>query len=519
MMMSMQQQQQQQQRMSNTPNMMGISNSQTIQSPLVYMQPQQLQQQQNNNGMMMVVTPQRKQLEQQQQLQQYDGMMMVVTPQRKQELQQQQGEDAMMMVVTPQRKQEFQQQQGEDAMMMVVTPQRKQELQQQQGEDAMMMVVTPQRKQELQQQLGEDAMMMAITPQRKQELQQQQGEDAMMMVVTPQRKQLGDESYSQGIQQDQQQYMATASIAQINPEQYMATASGGKRIPVVGPLGSSNGVNSMVQDPQQQQQVVQQGYAAPQNMATELSNSNNNMDGTTTSNGVVSQQELQQQEPNLQGNVQGGQMDAFAMQQQAQLKLSNVVEMPPAQLQQLSPAKQAVYYYDPKDTTVSQDGDILQLPKYVYDMNGKAVPLSELRQAPIYVQPPMMGSSINNNVGGNTNDISAGFNDAASVASNGEMQAAAPVRETVQIPQWGKSSSQDQTIIVATVAVMALLVGALSARRLRSKSFLASCIENETLEDDMAYDSAYTTAAGGVGADSSYNTFGGWKGDLEKFDV
>ena len=33
---------------------------------------------------------------------------------------------------------------------------------------------------------------------------------------------------------------------------------------------------------------------------------------------------------------------------------------------------------------------------------------------------------------------------------------------------------------------MALLVGALSARRLRSRHFLASCIENESLEDELA---------------------------------
>jgi hypothetical protein len=40
------------------------------------------------------------------------------------------------------------------------------------------------------------------------------------------------------------------------------------------------------------------------------------------------------------------------------------------------------------------------------------------------------------------------------------------------------------------------------------------------LEDEVAYDDAYTTtASGAMGADSSYNTFGGWKGDLEKFDV
>ena len=81
--------------------------------------------------------------------------------------------------------------------------------------------------------------------------------------------------------------------------------------------------------------------------------------------------------------------------------------------------------------------------------------------------------------------------------------------------EWGESTSQDQSVIICTVAVMALLVGAFSARRLRSRAFLSSCIENESLEDDVAYDTAYTTTAG----EHSYHTFGGWKGDLEKFDV
>ena len=78
---------------------------------------------------------------------------------------------------------------------------------------------------------------------------------------------------------------------------------------------------------------------------------------------------------------------------------------------------------------------------------------------------------------------------------------------------------------------MALLVGALSARRLRSRQFLSFCIENESLEDELAYDAAYTTQST-VGASSfyagaGYDTFGGgryggdlrWRGDLEKFDV
>ena len=83
---------------------------------------------------------------------------------------------------------------------------------------------------------------------------------------------------------------------------------------------------------------------------------------------------------------------------------------------------------------------------------------------------------------------------------------------------------------------MALLVGALSARRLRSRQLLNFCIENETLEDDLAYDAAYTTRST-IGTATSfyggYDTFSNagtdyhsrfnsdlrWRGDLEKFDV
>ena len=98
-----------------------------------------------------------------------------------------------------------------------------------------------------------------------------------------------------------------------------------------------------------------------------------------------------------------------------------------------------------------------------------------------------------------------------------------PILQTTQ--------GQDQVIILSTVATMALLVGALSARRMRSRQFLSFCIENESLEDELAYDAAFTTQST-VGASSfyaggGYDTFasgkyGGdlrWRGDLEKFDV
>ena len=166
---------------------------------------------------------------------------------------------------------------------------------------------------------------------------------------------------------------------------------------------------------------------------------------------------------------------------------------------------------------MTQTGDIVQMPALVYDGNGKAIPLDEIRHvAPVYVQAPARGATMNDATNSDPANVDGTL---AAPSARGATLVSDPTKEaTMKMPEsWGTSSSQDQTIIVATVAVMALLVGALSARRLRSKSFLSACIENESLEDDVAYDDAYTTTA--MGADSSYNTFGGWKGDLEKFDV
>ena len=67
---------------------------------------------------------------------------------------------------------------------------------------------------------------------------------------------------------------------------------------------------------------------------------------------------------------------------------------------------------------------------------------------------------------------------------------------------------------------MALLVGAVSARRFRRQSILSACIENEALDSHNSSDAYYGTAPYNNGAlSSSYKTFEGWKGDLEKFDV
>ena len=172
----------------------------------------------------------------------------------------------------------------------------------------------------------------------------------------------------------------------------------------------------------------------------------------------------------------------------------------------------------------------MQVPSVVYDEHGQEVSLSALTstgdqvhlEAPSslqMVEDPRYGST-GSSGSGNSHQrhlmTSSSSSNTATTNSTGFIPP--PPRElTFKTPEtWGQSTSQDQSIIVATVAVMALLVGALSARRLRSRSFLSSCIENESLEHEVAFDNA-TTFTGAAG-DTAYNTFG-WKGDLEKFDV
>lgn len=182
-------------------------------------------------------------------------------------------------------------------------------------------------------------------------------------------------------------------------------------------------------------------------------------------NNVINQRPSQPQQP-------------MAIQQQQPIAIQ--------QQQQQQPPQPQVFYYEPSHAMANGK---LEAPMIVYDLNGNPIPLQSLRGAQIFVEPPMMQQQV---------------------------QAPRKTMSTQDIQKWGESTTQDQSIIVATVAVMALLVGAISARRMRSRNILSSCIENEALEDDVAYDTAYTTRD-----NSYYNTFasGGWKGDLEKFDV
>jgi hypothetical protein len=180
------------------------------------------------------------------------------------------------------------------------------------------------------------------------------------------------------------------------------------------------------------------------------------------------------------------------------------------------PAKQQVLFYDPKELKTAPGEP--PLPKKVYDVDGNEVDMTG--KEAILIPPPVAKEKEEEAVPKQSSQEQTKnkYGSTLSLGSTEERVLASPQR-------------QDQFIIVSTVATMALLVGAVSARRLRSKQFLNFCIENESLEDELAYDAAYTTQST-VGASSFYSgagydtfangRFGGdlrWRGDLEKFDV
>jgi hypothetical protein len=231
-------------------------------------------------------------------------------------------------------------------------------------------------------------------------------------------------------------------------------------------------------------------------------------------------------------------------QQQRVVTNNNNVQQPP---------NVRYYYYDPKTVSRDAQGNVVVLPRYVYDpTTGQAIALQSLASSSSAVHhqhkalrletpatPPRairhhnvttddsVDSSSNSNythpetAGVYHRDEKRGMMRMATTTTSMVENNDPPMMQSTSgsgtssmlfLEDWGKSHVSDSSVIVVTVGVMALLVGALSARKLRSRNMLSACIENETLEDDAAYDALYTT--------HQYNTFQqGWKGDLEKFDV
>lgn len=174
-----------------------------------------------------------------------------------------------------------------------------------------------------------------------------------------------------------------------------------------------------------------------------------------------------------------------------------------------------IFYYDPR-AAMSLDGNIA-LPEIVYDQYGKPHELSQIKTKELLLQPPMGVHHFNVSSNG-TAPLNITYNH-PNVISNKHEHSRNQYGYTMTNPaatmqESSGSSRTDQSIIVCTVGTIALLIGAVSARKLRARSFLSSCIENESLEDEIAFDNAYT-----VNSEAAYNTFQNWKNDLEKFDV
>ncbi|KAL7489088.1 hypothetical protein ACHAW6_014676 [Cyclotella cf. meneghiniana] len=178
-----------------------------------------------------------------------------------------------------------------------------------------------------------------------------------------------------------------------------------------------------------------------------------------------------------------------------------------------------VYYYDP--STLSSRGKeaepTLTLPEVIYDAQGRVKKLEEIHD-------------------GGRNDV---FLEVKPKAVWGEHWKGhgVPFHLNEKLSHYtnaavDSSQSPDQMIVFGTIATMAILVGALSARRMRHKKLLEHCMETDLEEDweeeekgapnraGMMYRGYDETPMGGGGR--KYESFGGnlhWRGDMEKFDV
>jgi len=196
-----------------------------------------------------------------------------------------------------------------------------------------------------------------------------------------------------------------------------------------------------------------------------------------------------------------------------------------------------VLFYDPKGLPDTMQCAI-SIPSRVFDADGNDVDVSG--KLVLLLSPDVTRAeddtsqyrqSPAKDVAGGTTD-----NKTSAYASNNSEHSTKPTVNERKMKLYTKRPrSKDQFIVMGTVLTMALLVGALSARRLRSCQWLSLCIESESLEEEMAYDTdgnmQSIVGASSVYDGGNYDTFsndmghsqyGGdlrWRGDLEKFDV
>ncbi|KAL7463226.1 hypothetical protein ACHAXS_003599 [Conticribra weissflogii] len=231
---------------------------------------------------------------------------------------------------------------------------------------------------------------------------------------------------------------------------------------------------------------------------------------------------------------------------------------------------------NPKSATVPE----LTLPTLVYDSAGRPLPLSTLHahgknQVFLEVRPQAVwGSDWKSHLAEslsmeNLHLSDSLLNSVHNSVNSGNLRSKFRERNEAFQNNLNIMQSQDQMIVFVTVATMAVMVGALSARRLRSRKMLESCMEPDLDEEDEDEEewgldrrmeqgfgsgnknvnfrtpvsnggyhddgesyagdsvgglSAWMNSGGRLGARRAggYESFNGnlhWRGDMEKFDV
>ena len=175
-----------------------------------------------------------------------------------------------------------------------------------------------------------------------------------------------------------------------------------------------------------------------------------------------------------------------------------------------------VYYYDAGGIigTSYRNTPELTLPEEVFTASGQKLKLADIHdggKAEVFLEmnpKTVLGKSLNE-----LTSIEKSMSSGAAASSFLSSNSATTAGNSAQ-------QSQDQMIVFLTVATMAIMVGMLSARRLRSRKFLEQCMTpdlEDDLDDVVRYDKKFDgsdaggnqfTAAAGA-ATYAYTTSGG----------
>jgi hypothetical protein len=178
------------------------------------------------------------------------------------------------------------------------------------------------------------------------------------------------------------------------------------------------------------------------------------------------------------------------------------------------PQEPEVYYYDAQGLVSSSSFQSttpqLTLPDEVYTASGQKLKLSDVHdggRAEVYLEmnpKTILGKSLNE------------WNNSIPKTMSSSGSSAASLFSSTTTAGNAAQQSQDQMIVFLTVATMAIMVGMLSARRLRSRKFLEQCmtpdLEDDLEDEDVRYDKKFdgngrSNGGGGFGNTNHHHRY------------